>query len=177
MTATLRVIAAVVRTAAAPAALTALLVLAMLFLEHHFCSQANSFDSDTLFAVEVGQDLLGRGYEFAGWHLPGAPYLFPDTLLTLLSLALCKNLAVAFLLYNLLLYAVMLAALTGLFRLAGLRARAAYLLACSGLLCLLVAHLDAAYGLRSFLLTYPSNHTGVIAVGLVLCLLVVKNLH
>src|SRR5271165_6640909 len=112
--------------ASVPGLLTGFLILAVLFLGHRFCAQANSFDSDNLLAVEVCQDLLGRGYEFAGWHLPNAPYLFPDMVLALLPVALCKNLAATFVLYNLLHYAVMLAALTGLFRVAGLRTRAAY---------------------------------------------------
>src|SRR5262245_60566066 len=165
------------RLVAWPLFVAALLVLAILFLAHRYRSHPHSFNSDDLFAVEVSEDLLGRGYELQNYHLPYAPYLFPDLVFVLGAVAVFKGLFTVFLVYNLLYYGLTVVLLTALFRQTGLRLREAFLFAASGPLLLLVAHLGAPYASRAFLMYHPTNHAGIILVGLLLSLLVVRNLH
>jgi hypothetical protein len=165
------------RAAAWPAGVTALLALAILFLGARYCRHWSAFNSDDLWAVEVSEDLLGRGYELRGWHLPYAPYLFPDLALLVVAMTFWKGLVASFLTYNFLYAGLMASVLTALFRQVGLGLRAAYLFAVSGLLLLVVTHLGAPYERRAILLFHPANHAGVLLAGLLISLLVVRNLH
>jgi hypothetical protein len=164
------------RTAASSVILAVLLVLAVLMLGHRYCTRATAF-SDNLFSIEVTQCLLKHGAEVRGYYLPAAPYAFPDMVFALVAVALWHKLIAIFLTYNFMYYGLLLAALTALLRQTGLRLRTAFLSAGSGLLFLLTVHIDDPYLGRALLLFQPTNHVGVILVGLVLSLLVVRELH
>ncbi len=171
-----RAIAGWVRAAVGPAVVGVLLLLALLALGHRYCAHPAAFNSDNLFAVEVCENLLA-GCELRHYHLPCAPYVFPDMVLALVAVAVCKGLPAIFLTYNLFYYGLTLLTLTALLRQTGLRLREAFVLAGSGLLLVLVTHLDPAYEARGLLLFHPTNHAGAILVGLFLTLLVVRSPH
>jgi len=165
------------RSALCPGIVVGLLLLALLSLGQRYCTSPFAFNSDDLLPIHVGLDVLGRGHELQQYHLPGAPYIFPDLLLVLGCVALGKGLLTIFLIYNILYYGLLLVILTALFRQTGLRLREAFLFAGSGLLLFLVTHLGDRYQWRVALLYRPMNHAGVILAGLFLSLLVVRNLH
>jgi hypothetical protein len=170
-------VASRLRAAVLPAALVVLLLLTLLALGRRYCAHPAAFNSDNLFAVEFCETVLGDGGELRHYHLPCAPYVFPDMVLCLAAVALSRELLVVFLTYDILYYGLTLATLTALLRQTGLRLREAFLFSGSGLLLLLVSHLDAPYAERALQLFHPGNHAGAILVGLFLTLLVVRNLH
>jgi hypothetical protein len=165
------------RSVAWPAVVVALLLVALLCTAHRYCTYWAAFNTDDLLPIQVGLDVLGRGYELRQYHLPSAPYVFPDLPLVVGCLAASKAPATVFLIYSVLFHGLLLVTLTALFRQTGLGLREAFLFAGSGLLLFLVVHLGDPYLGRLAVLARPMNHAGVILVGLFLSLLVVRDLH
>src|SRR5690242_14363806 len=112
---------------AVPSLLALLLAAGILLLGHKYGTSPAAVNSDDLYAVSFCQDLLGSGYPMSGWHLPGAPYLFPDMALLLPCLWLSSDVAVAFLAYALAFNAALVAVVFWVAREAGLARRAAFL--------------------------------------------------
>jgi hypothetical protein len=138
--------------------------------------QPSSFNSDDLYCLSFAEDLL-QGRDMQGWHFTGAPFLLPDLVLLLPCQALSSNLVLVFLAYNLLIYSGLVAALAWLARLVGLGRCEAFWTACTGVLFLLVTHLDPDYGSRSELMYPPGFHVGSILDGILLTALVVHGLR
>jgi hypothetical protein len=156
-----------------------LLVLGVLSLA--LCYRADTrwpgcFSSDDLYCVEVAQDVLGRGYERANWHLPYAPQLFPEVPLLLPCVFLFKNVMLIFVAHGLLYFGLLTALLTVLFRRAGVGGREAFLLAGSGVLFLLAALLDPACRDWVRWVFIPGGHAGALLLGMLLWLLVALSL-
>src|ERR1700744_1434300 len=99
-------------SAAFPVCLTAMLAIAVLLFAKKYSDCSEHFNSDDLTTIAFGDDLLGRGGEMAGWHIPFAPYLFPDLLIHLPVQALISDLALIFLGYALLFNAGLVAVVT-----------------------------------------------------------------
>ena len=96
-----------------------LLALVFFLLYYHFLQNDRSFNSDQLYCIHFCDDLL-QGRDVQGFHMPAAPYIFPDiTLLTLCNL-LTSDLAALFLLYSLLYYSLLLFVLSAIGRQIGL---------------------------------------------------------
>jgi hypothetical protein len=105
----------------APASAALLLLAALAVLASDYLHWPAGINRDDFLSALQCQDVLdGRGLE--GWHLPGAPYLFPDALLLLPCQALTADLGAAFTLYHFLFYLALLACLAWVGRLAS-RAR------------------------------------------------------
>src|SRR2546421_235443 len=96
------------RSAAGAGVVVALLLLALLFTAHRYCNYPCAFNTDDLLPVHVGLDVLGRGYELRQYHLPGAPYVFPDLPLVAGCLLVTKGLVAVFLLYAVLYHGLLL---------------------------------------------------------------------
>jgi hypothetical protein len=160
----------------APAAAVLLLLVALAVLASDYLHWPGGLNRDDFLCVDQCQDVLdGRGLE--GWHLPGAPYLFPDDLLLLGCLAVSPDLGVALTLYLGVFFLALLACLTWLARLAGLPGRQAFLAAGAGLLLLAVTHLGDAYKERALLLAHPGNHVGAVLVGVLVLALVLRGVR
>jgi hypothetical protein len=136
----------------------------------------DAFDSDSLYPSDLCADIR-QGRPLTGWHLPGAPYLFPDVLLLLPCQLLPRGLAGEFMGYCVALWLATAAAIAWLGCEVGMRRRPAFLVAASGTLLLVAAHLGDAYGARAAILVCPGSHAGIIPVGLVLLALGVRLLR
>jgi hypothetical protein len=162
--------------AAAPAGLAALLGLTLFLFGYQFQQDPGSFNSDDLYPAAVCDDVL-VGRELPGWHMPAAPYPFPDVLLLLPCRAAFGNIAAAFAAYAALFYALLLAAVAWVLRRAGLGWRPAFLAAGTGVLFLLATHLRPGYLGRALLLYHAGNHMGALLVGLLLTGLVLRGVQ
>lgn len=138
--------------------------------------QPGSFNSDDLYCFSVCEDLL-QGRDMQGWHFTAVPYVFPDLLLLFPCQALSSNLVVVILAYDFLFYSLLAAALAWLVRLVGFEWREALLTACTGLLWLLVSHLDPAYSSMAGQLFQPGFHAGAILSGVLLLAIVLQVLR
>jgi hypothetical protein len=154
----------------------ALLLAALAVLASDYLNWPGGINRDDFLCPDQCQDVLdGRSLE--GWHLPGAPYLFPDDLLLLACQAACPDMGAAFTLYVFLFYLALLACLTWLARLAGLPGRRAFLAACAGVLLLIVTHFGEAYRDRALLMAHPGNHVGAVLVGVLTLALLLRGLR
>ncbi len=149
------------------AGLGVLLLLLLVVLGSLYFQNGHSFNSDDLYCSALCEDLLA-GREMRGWHLPGAPYTFPDVLLLLPCHALFADLADAFLAYAILFYLLLLVALAWVLRLAGLSWRASLAAAAAGVLFLVAGHLRPPADGWGLLLFRAGNHAGCFLVGLLL---------
>jgi hypothetical protein len=161
--------------------LFALLVLALagisvFLLGHAYLTSPGAFNSDDLLCSDLCDDLL-HGRDMTGWHLPGAPYVFPDVVLLAPCHLLAPNIAVEFLAYGLLIHLGLLVGVTWLGRLTGLDWRQALTAAGCGSILLAVTHLNKESGDRAFLLIHPGSHTGALLVGIFLLPLAVRSLR
>jgi hypothetical protein len=163
-------------SAVAPLGLAALVPLVLFSLGLAYLRGASPFNSDNLLCGALCEDVL-RGADLSGWHLPGAPYLFPDVLLLLPCQALCPDLVTISFAYDALFYWSALACLFWLARQGGLGHRDAFVAAAAGLAFLLSAHLRPAYRGVGQLLGHPGNHVGEVLVGLLLTALVARALR
>jgi hypothetical protein len=156
-----------------PGAAALLLLAALAVLASNYLHWPAGINPDDFLCAQQCQDVLdGRSLE--GWHLPGAPYLFPDDLLLLGCQALTADLGVAFTLYHFLFYLALLSCLDWVGRMVGLPRRRAFLVACAGLLLLAVTHLGPAYSARALLMSHPGNHVGAVLVGTLALALVLR---
>ncbi|HZY89780.1 MAG TPA: hypothetical protein VFE78_33470, partial [Gemmataceae bacterium] len=158
-----------------PGAAALLLLAALPLLAAHYL-RPGCISPDDYFCVSLCRDVVGgRGLE--GWHLPGAPYLFPDDLLLLACEAVTADQAVALTLYPVLFYLTLLAGLFAVARQAGLAGRAACLTACGGLLLLIATHLGPTYDERAILIAHPGSHVGAVLVGVFVLALLLRGLR
>ncbi len=149
------------------------------FLLGHFYitySPNHPFNSDDLMCSDLCDDLL-HGRSLTGWHLPCAPYLFPDLPLFAPCHLLAPNIAIEFLAYCLVFHLCLLAVLAWLGRLSGLGWRKALTAAGCGTVLLAVLHLNKESGDRASLLVHPGSHVGAILVGLFLLALTARALR
>jgi hypothetical protein len=149
------------------ASLGALLLLAATGAACNYFNDPNGFNSDDLYCSAFCEDVL-HGRAMRGWHLPGAPYTFPDVLLLLPCHALFADLGHAFVAYGFLFYLLLLAVLTRVLRGTGLSWRTSLGAAAAGVLFLAAAHLRGPYLGRGLLLFRAGNHAGCFLVGLLL---------
>jgi hypothetical protein len=153
-----------------------LLLVALLLLCDNYLQWPWAFNSDNLYCWDLCGDVVA-GRPLAGWHLPGAPYLFPDVLLLLPIRWLTCNAVAGFCAYCFVFYLLLLAVLIWLGRLTGLPWREASRLSSAGLVLLLVTSLAPAYGGRSELLVHAGNHIGAILLGLAAMAFVLRSLQ
>src|SRR5689334_4209452 len=116
-----------------------------------------SFNSDNLYCNAFCDDIL-HARDMTGWHLPGAPYIFPDMLLLLPCQALTSNLFLTYFAYCLLFYFLMTAVLTWIARMIGFPRHQAFLMAGLGVLLLTAVHIDSDYIDRAVLLVHAGSH-------------------
>src|SRR5262245_46905033 len=84
-----------------------LFVLVLILFGYQYLQNPFSFNSDNLYCLQFCDDLL-HGREMQGFHVPAAPYLFPDMALLLPCAALTSNLSAVFFLYSALYYGLLL---------------------------------------------------------------------
>lgn len=167
---------AVLRTAAPPLFVVALLIVSLFLLLSAYLAEPTAFNSDNLMCCAQCDDLL-HGREIIDWHLPGAPYVFPDLLLLLPCQALAPTLPLAFLAYGLLLHLALAASLAWLGRLSGLRWPTAITAAGCGAIFLLASYLNRAFSDRACLLVVPGSHFAALVVGVFLLALMIHSLR
>lgn len=157
--------------------LAALLAVVMLgMLVDNYVQSSRAFNSDNLYCNAFCDDLL-RGRDMRGWHLPGAPYLFPDVLLLIPYQYLFSNLVFVYLAYCITFYSMMAAILTWIARMMGLAWRQAIVIVGLGLALLVATHLDSLYINRATLLVHAGNHVGAVLLGLLAAALVLHALR
>jgi hypothetical protein len=156
----------VVGSMAASAAALAAAAVALFLLGHRYLSWPSAFNSDDLLCTALVDDVL-TGRDIHEWHLPGAPYLFPDMVLLAPCRLAAPNLVVEFLAYHFLFWSLAAGLLAWLGRLVGLPADRAFSAAAAGVALLAAAHLHPAYG-RGPGLVHPGSHVGLLLVGLFL---------
>ncbi|MGH7223448.1 MAG: hypothetical protein ACRELF_09485, partial [Gemmataceae bacterium] len=159
-----------------PVGAAVLLVLTFALAWYRFFNNPFSFNSDHLYCLHFCDDLL-HGRDLRGWHLPAAPYLFPDMLLLCAVRLLTSHVASVFLLYSAASYLLLLLALWTLFRQIGLSRGEAFTTAALGLTLLLAACFHPDYSVRCLLLLHPGNHLGCQLVGLGVAALVLRILQ
>lgn len=159
-----------------PLLFTALLIVNLVLLVYGYLADPSAFNSDNLLSSAQCLDLL-HGREVTDWHLPGAPYLFPDLLILAPCQAVAPSLPIAFLVYALTIHLSLAAVLYGLGRLSNLGRRPAWCAAGGGVLLLAVMHLGGGANWRSLLLVHPGSHVSALLVGLLLLLLMVRSLQ
>jgi hypothetical protein len=150
--------------------------LALVLMYYNFLGDVGSFNSDHLFCSAFCQDILA-GRQLRGWHLPAAPYLFPDIALNLLCQPLSPNLVAEFFSYTFIFFGLMLAVLAWMGRVLGLPPRRAFLTAAAGVTLLLAVHLHPAYHGRVMLMGRAGNHIGAILIGLLLVTLTSRSVR
>jgi hypothetical protein len=150
-------------------------VLALFLFGYRYVSLPAAFSSDDLLCSAVVEDVLA-GRDVHEWHLPGAPYLFPDVVLLIPCRLAAPNLVVEFLAYHFLFWGLVVAALAWLGRLLGLPAGKALLAAAAGVAFLAAVHLDPAYQ-RGLRLVHPGNHVGLLLIGLFILAATVRALR
>ncbi len=163
-------------TRLAPLLLAAVLLAGVFVFAATRTRKPAAFGSDDLYCLSVCEDLL-QGRDLRGWHFTAVPLVFPDLTLLLPCQALSSNLVVVFLAYNVLFYGSLAAALAWVVCLVGLGRREAFLTACTGVLFLLVAHLDPSYDARAGEMYQPGYHIGAILSGVLLMGLVLHGLR
>lgn len=143
------------------------LLLAVVFslFGYHLLQDPFSFNSDQLYCIHFCDDFW-QGRDVQGFHMPGAPYVFPDMALLLLCRMLTSNVAALFLLYSFLYYSLLILVLMMICRCIGLFWNESFAIAGLGVAFLLACHLDPAYHAFGLLLTYPGNHMGCLLIGL-----------
>lgn len=152
-----------------------LLVLVFILAWYHYLCRPGSFSSDHLYCLHFCDDFI-HGRDLRGWHLPAAPYLFPDMgILSALALMTCDT-ATVFLLYSVVQYLLMFAVLWAIFRLMSFPRRVAFTTAALGVTLLLAACFHPDYEIRSLLLLNPGNHMACHLVGLAATALVLHGL-
>lgn len=161
---------------APPLLVVSLLIVSLFLLVCGYLVDATAFNSDNLLSVAQCDDLL-HGRDMADWHLPGAPYVFPDLLLLLPCQMLAPTLPFAFLAYALVLHLALTACLAWLGRLTGLRWRTAVVAAGCGAIFLVCLYLNKVMGDRACLLVHPGSHVGALVIGLFLLALTVHSLR
>jgi hypothetical protein len=127
---------------------------------------ASCFNSDDLYLVELCDYILNHGPNLVGWHLPPAPYLFPDLPLLLGCRLFVSNLAVLFLAYAVLFYSLLAVVLAWMGRECGLPWSRSFVVSLLGLALLFASHLDGTYPLQSVLLYKAGSHMGALLIGL-----------
>jgi hypothetical protein len=153
-----------------------LLAVSLYLLGCIYLSWDVAFNTDNLYCSDLGEDIrLGRS--LVGWHLPGAPYLFPDVFLLLPCQLLPRGVAGEFMGYTFAFFLSLLAILAWLGHEVGLGWRQALRLAIPGTLLLVAIHLGKTYEGRATQLVIPGSHAGVIPVGLALLALAVRLLR
>jgi hypothetical protein len=153
-----------------------LLLVSLSLLVCGYLGDASAFNSDNLLSSAQCDDLL-HGREMTDWHLPGAPYVFPDLLLLLPCQYLMPTLPLAFLAYCLVLHLALFASLVWLGRLSGLRWQSAILAAGCGGILLVALSLHEIREDRDNLLVHPGSHFAAIVVGFFLLALTVHSLR
>ncbi len=149
------------------AALGVLLLLVGVLFSYHFFQDPCSFNSDDLYCSALCEDVL-HGRDLRGWHMPAAPYPFPDVLLLLPCHALTSNVGAAFVAYAAVFYLLLVIVLAWVVRQAGRSWRASLAVGAAGVLFLLGTHLRPGYGGRAQLLFHAGNHVGAVFTGLLL---------
>jgi hypothetical protein len=149
-----------------------LLALTLFLLGYRYLTWPSAFNSDDLLCSNIVEDVF-RGEDIHEWHLPGAPYLFPDLFLLAPCRWLAPNLVVEFLAYHFLFWGLMVAVLWWLGELLRLSRRSAFVAAAVGVAFLAAVHLGPAYG-RAPKLVHPGNHVGAVLVGLFLLAMTVQ---
>jgi hypothetical protein len=167
---------AVLRESAPPLFVVSVLVVSLFLLVSAYLAGPTAFNSDNLLCCAQCDDLL-HGRDVIDWHLPGAPYLFPDLLLLLPCQGLAPTLPLAFLAYGLLLHLALAASLAWLGRLSGLRWPAAITAAGCGAIFLLASYLNKALTDRACLLVVPGSHFAAVVVGIFLLALTIHSLR
>src|SRR5579871_6246887 len=89
------------------------LIVSLILLVCGYLADGTAFNSDNLLSTAQCDDLL-HGRDVRDWHLPGAPYLFPDLVLLLPCQLLAPTLPIAFLAYCLSLHLLLAATLAWL---------------------------------------------------------------
>lgn len=153
-----------------------LLVLAFALTWYRFLNNPFSFNSDHLYCLHFCDDAI-HGRDLRGWHLPGAPYLFPDMLLLFVVMLGTTHIAAVFLLYAIVYYLLLLAVLWFLFRAVDLSRGEAWTSSALGVTLLFAACLHPDYAVRGLLLLHPGNHMGCLLVGLAATAFVVRVLR
>jgi hypothetical protein len=167
---------AVLKAFGPPVLVVSLLLVSLFLLVSGYLVDATAFNSDNLLSVAQCDDLL-HGRDMTDWHLPGAPYVFPDLLLLLPCQLLAPTLPFAFLAYALVLHLALTACLAWLGRLTGLRWGSAIVAAGCGTIFLVCHYLNKVLGDRACLLVHPGSHVGALLVGLFLLALTVHSLR
>jgi hypothetical protein len=153
-----------------------LFALSLFHLGYAYLASPSAFNSDNLMCSVLCSDLL-HGRDVTGWHLPGAPYLFPDLALLTPCQALAPNVVGEFLSYCFVFHLLLLSVLIWLGRLSGLGWQRALIAAACGSILLTVVHRDHSAGGRSYLLVHAGSHTGAILIGLFLLALTIHTLR
>jgi hypothetical protein len=149
-----------------PVVVVGSLLVSLFLLGYGYLADPAAFNSDDLLSCVQCDDLL-HGRDVTGWHLPGAPYLFPDLLFLAPCQALSPTTPIAFMAYCFLVHLSMTGVLFWLGRLSGLGLRAALLAASCGGVLLVAMHLGRDTSVRN-LLVHPGSHVAAILVGLFL---------
>jgi hypothetical protein len=168
--------AGLMRACGGPLGAAVLLVLAFTLAWYRFFNIPSCFNSDQLYCLHFCDDVI-HGRDLRGWHLPGAPYLFPDMLFLCTLRLLTSDIAVVFLLYAAMYYLLLLAVLWAVFRQVGLGRGTAFTSAALGLTLLLAACFHPEYADRCLLLMYAGNHMGCQLMGLGMAALVLRMLQ
>ncbi len=152
------------------------LIVSLILLVCGYLADGTAFNSDNLLSTAQCDDLL-HGRDVRDWHLPGAPYLFPDLVLLLPCQLLAPTLPIAFLAYCLSLHLLLAATLAWLGRLTGLCWRTAIVAAGCGSILLVAMYLNKVMVDRASLLVHPGSHVAALVVGLFLLALTIYSLR
>lgn len=160
---------------ALPLFVVSLLILSLILLVCGYLANPTAFNSDNLLSSAQCDDLL-HGRDISDWHLPGAPYVFPDLLLLLPCQLLAPTLPVAFLAYCLILHLTLAASLAWLGRSSGLGWQTAIVAAGCGAIFLVASYLIKVMSDRACLLVHPGSHFAAVVVGVFLLAVTVHSL-
>ncbi|HTU21216.1 MAG TPA: hypothetical protein VMG10_24395 [Gemmataceae bacterium] len=152
-----------------------LLIVSLFLLVCGYLADPTAFNSDNLLSSAQCDDLL-HGRDLTDWHLPGAPYVFPDLLLLLPCQGLAPTLPLAFLAYCLVLHLTLAASLAWLGRLSELRWQTAIVAAGCGAIFLVAMYLNKVMSDRACLLVHPGSHVAALVVGVFLLVLTIHSL-
>jgi hypothetical protein len=167
---------AAMMTSLPPLLVVSLLIVSLFLLVCSYLVDPTAFNSDNLLSSAQCDDLL-HGRDVTDWHLPGAPYVFPDLLLLLPCQSLAPTLPIAFLAYCLILHLALAASLAWLGRLSGLRWPAAIVAAGCGAIFLVAMYLNKVMSDRACLLVHPGSHLAALVIGVFLLALTVHSLR
>lgn len=150
-----------------------LAAVGVVLLVENYLTDPGAFNSDDLLCSTLCDDCL-RGRDLREWHLPAAPYIFPDLPLLAPCHRFAPNIAIEFLLYCSVIHSCLLAVLFGLGRLSGLDWRRSLVAAGGGVALLAMVQVRKCAGGRGFLLVHPGSHVGAILSGLLLLTLAIR---